>query len=101
MTGTVSYSVAIYAPTLSEKADIMLGLRLDKDLSGGRKYSVCMQILPLLVSSDTIITPFCEDELNVNYTVNAQASTETYAGVVPRYVMLHVQWKFNKAPVKK
>lgn len=38
---------------------------------------------------------------NVNYTVNAQARIETYAGVVPRYVMLHVQWKFNKAPVKK
>lgn len=38
---------------------------------------------------------------NVNYTVNAQARTETYAGVVPSYVMLHVQWKFNKAPLKK
>ncbi len=38
---------------------------------------------------------------NVNYTVNAQARTETYTGVVPRYFMLHVQWKFNKAPIKK
>lgn len=38
---------------------------------------------------------------NINYAVNAQARTETYTGVVPRYFMLHVQWKFNKAPVKK
>lgn len=38
---------------------------------------------------------------NVSYAVNAQARTETYAGVVPRYFMLHVQWKFHKAPLKK
>lgn len=38
---------------------------------------------------------------NVSYSVNAQVRTETYTGVVPRYFMLHVQWKFNKAPVKK
>lgn len=38
---------------------------------------------------------------NVSYAVNAQARTETYTGVVPRYFMLHVQWKFNKAPLKK
>lgn len=35
---------------------------------------------------------------NVHYSVNAQARTETYSGVVPSYCMLHVQWKFNKAP---
>ena len=38
---------------------------------------------------------------NVSYTVNAQARTETYAGVVPRYLMLRIQWKFNKAPLKR
>lgn len=38
---------------------------------------------------------------NVSYSVNAQARTETYSGVVPRYFMLHVQWKFHKAPLKK
>lgn len=38
---------------------------------------------------------------NINYAVNAQARTETYTGVVPRYFMFHVQWKFNKAPVRK
>lgn len=35
---------------------------------------------------------------NVFYSVNAQARTETYTNVLPRYVMLHVQWKFHKSP---
>lgn len=54
-----------YTPrTLFAKADIMLiGLRLAKDSSGGKKYSVCMQILPLWVPEDKVITPFCEEEL--------------------------------------
>lgn len=38
---------------------------------------------------------------NVFYSVNAQARTETYTNVLPRYVMMHVQWKFHKAPKKK
>ena len=38
---------------------------------------------------------------NVIYTVNAQARTETYTNVLPRYVLLHVQWKLHRAPKKK
>lgn len=38
---------------------------------------------------------------NINYTVNAQARTETYTSVVPRYFMFHIQWRFNKQPLKK
>lgn len=38
---------------------------------------------------------------NVFYNVNAQARTEIYTNVLPRYVMFHVQWKFNNAPNKK
>ncbi|MCM1452772.1 MAG: outer membrane beta-barrel family protein [Clostridium sp.] len=38
---------------------------------------------------------------NVFYSVNAQARTETYTNVLPRYVMFHLQWKFHKAPKKK
>ena len=37
---------------------------------------------------------------NVFYRVNAQARTETYTTVLPRYVLFHVIWKFNKAPKK-
>lgn len=38
---------------------------------------------------------------HVFYSVNAQARTETYTTVLPRYVMFHVQLKFHKAPKKK
>ncbi len=38
---------------------------------------------------------------NVFYNVNAQARTETYTNVLPRYVMFHAQWKFHKAPKTK
>lgn len=38
---------------------------------------------------------------NVFYNVNAQARTETYTNVLPRYMMFHVQWKLHKAPKKK
>ena len=38
---------------------------------------------------------------NVTYDVNAQARTETYINVLPRYFMLHVQYRFNRQPKKK
>ncbi|MCM1484090.1 MAG: outer membrane beta-barrel family protein [Muribaculaceae bacterium] len=38
---------------------------------------------------------------NVTYAVNAQAKTETYTNVLPRYFMAHVQWRFNRQPKKK
>lgn len=37
---------------------------------------------------------------NITYAVNAQARTETYRNVLPRYVLFHLQWKFNKSPKK-
>ena len=41
------------------------------------------------------------DLSNVSYTINAQARTETYRTVLPRYVMFHVQWRFNASPKAK
>ena len=38
---------------------------------------------------------------NVTRTVNAQARTETYTKVLPRYALLHVVYRFNKQPKKK
>ena len=35
------------------------------------------------------------DLSNVSYTINAQARTEVYRTVLPRYFMFHVQWRFN------
>lgn len=41
------------------------------------------------------------DLKNVSYTMNAQARTETYRTVLPRYFMFHIQWRFNHTPLKK
>lgn len=38
---------------------------------------------------------------SVRYDVNAQGRTETYANVVPRYVMVHAQLRLNHAPKKR
>ncbi len=37
----------------------------------------------------------------VNYSVNAQGRTVTYMNVLPRYLMFHVQYKFNYIPKRK
>lgn len=41
------------------------------------------------------------DLSNVSYTMNAQGRTETYRTVLPRYFMLHFQWRFNHSPKSK
>ncbi len=35
---------------------------------------------------------------NITYTINAQARTETVSNVIPAYVLVHVQWRWNKQP---
>ena len=41
------------------------------------------------------------DLKNVSYTMNAQGRTETIRTVLPRYFMLHLQWRFNHTPKPK
>ncbi|WP_305140524.1 hypothetical protein [Paramuribaculum intestinale] len=38
---------------------------------------------------------------NVSYNVNAQGRTETYTNVLPRYALLHVQYRFMIQPKKR
>ena len=38
---------------------------------------------------------------NVTRTMNAQGRTETHTNVMPRYVLLHAVWRFNKQPKKQ
>lgn len=39
------------------------------------------------------------DLSDVSYGINAQARTETYRSVLPRYFLFHIQWSFNKKPL--
>ncbi len=41
------------------------------------------------------------DIKNVSYHVNTQGRTETFSTVLPRYLMFHVQYRFNKQPKSK
>ena len=61
-----------------------------------------------------IARPFCKGRLvamldgfdllgqlkSINRMLNAQGGTETWQSTPPRYLLLHVQWKFNKTPSK-
>ncbi len=38
---------------------------------------------------------------NVTRVMNAQGRTETYTNVMPRYVLLHAVWRFNRQPMRK
>lgn len=38
---------------------------------------------------------------SVTYLVNAQGRTETYANVLPRYVLFHIQYRLNLQPKKR
>lgn len=35
---------------------------------------------------------------NITYTINAQARTETVSNVIPAYILLHIQWRWNRQP---
>lgn len=35
---------------------------------------------------------------SITYSINAQARTETYHTVIPRYFLFHIQWIFNNKP---
>ncbi len=66
--------------------DLVWNARLTKSILGGSLVFVadCYDLLHQLS--------------NIAYTVNAQARTETVSNVIPSYVLVHVQWRFNKQP---
>lgn len=37
---------------------------------------------------------------NITHTLNSQGLTETWHNSLPRYVMAHLTWRFNKEPKK-
>ncbi len=60
-------------------------------------YSALKGKLLLMVDGYDIL----HDLSNVSYTLNAQARTETFRTVLPRYVMFHVQWRLSSSPKGK
>ncbi len=60
-------------------------------------YTLPRQGLTFIVDGFDILSNLS----NVTYSINAQARTETYINVLPRYLLFHIQWKFNKSPKKR
>lgn len=72
-------------------------LNTDNFVWNARLYwsTINNQLLLMLDGFDLL-----HDLSNVYNSINAQARTETYTNVLPRYVLFHIQWKFHKQPKK-
>ena len=78
-----------YADASLNTADVVWNARLARALFKG-KWVVMLDGFDILGQLS-----------NVTRTINAQARTETYTNVLPRYGLLHVIYKFQKQPKKK
>ena len=78
-----------YADASLNTADVVWNARLARALFKG-KWVVMLDGFDILGQLS-----------NVTRTINAQARTETYTNVLPRYGLLHVIYKFQKTPKKK
>ena len=83
------YTRTGYADAALNTSDFVWNARLSRPFFKGK-------FLVLLDGFDIL------DQLsNVTRVMNAQGRTETYTNVMPRYVLLHAVWRFNKQPKKR
>ena len=78
-----------YADASLNTADVVWNARLARALFKG-KWVVMLDGFDILGQLS-----------NVTRTINAQARTETYTNVLPRYGLLHIIYKFQKTPKKR
>lgn len=68
--------------------DVIWNARLSKSLFKGK-------LLCMLDGYDLL-----HQLQSISYTINSQARTEMISNVIPSYILLHLQWNFNKQPKK-
>lgn len=78
-----------YAYSVLNTTDVVWNARLTYTPKGGR-WTFMLDGFDLLHQLS-----------NVTYNVNAQGRTETWTNVLPRYGLLHIQYRFNKQPKKR
>ncbi len=78
-----------YAYSELNTTDIVWNARLSYGVKGG-KWLVMLDGFDLLRQLS-----------NVTYNVNAQGRTETFTNVLPRYALLHIQYRFDVHPKKR
>lgn len=83
------YSRRGYADKKLNTTDVVWNARLSYTLKGGR-WVLMMDGFDLLHQLNNVI-----------YNVNEQGRTETWTNVLPRYALLHVQYRFAIQPKKK
>ncbi len=83
------YTRTGYADNTLNTSDLVWNARLSRPFLKG-KLLVMLDGFDLLGQLD-----------NVTRTVNAQGRTETYTNVLPRYILLHMVYRFHKQPKKK
>lgn len=88
-TSLTLYTRTGYADGQLNDNDLVWNARLSRAFSKGR-FLIMLDALDILGQLD-----------NVSRTVNAQGRTETRVNVLPRYVLLHAVYRFNKQPKKR
>ena len=83
------YTRTGYADTALNTSDFVWNARLSRPFFKG-KFLVLLDGFDILGQLS-----------NVTRVMNAQGRTETYTNVMPRYVLLHAVWRFNKQPKKR
>ncbi|WP_289747117.1 hypothetical protein [Paramuribaculum intestinale] len=84
-----AYTRRGYADPSLNTTDVVWNARISYAIPGG-KWVIMLDGFDLLHQLS-----------NVSYNVNAQGRTETYTNVLPRYAMLHVQYRLNIQPKKR
>lgn len=84
-----AYTRRGYADPSLNTTDVVWNARISYALPGG-KWVIMLDGFDLLHQLS-----------NVSYNANAQGRTETWTNVLPRYAMLHVQYRLNIQPKKR
>ena len=88
-TDLTAYTRRGYSDPSLNTTDVVWNARISYAIPGG-KWVIMLDGFDLLHQLS-----------NVSYNVNAQGRTETYTNVLPRYAMLHVQYRLNIQPKKR
>ena len=117
MTAFSTLNAVDYDYGLSGRYTLPFGLTVATDLKmySRRGYGSSLMNTDNLVWNTSLSQSFLKGKLvagleafdllhqlsNTQYSVNAQGRIETWNRSLPNYVMLHLQWMFNKNPKKK
>lgn len=109
-----SFTAADINYSAGGKFSLPCDFKILTDLTLYTRYGYSLSVINRnrLVWNARLIRPFLKGKLvamldgfdilrqidNVQYVINSQGRTESYTNAIPRYVLLHVQYRFNYQP---